>query len=174
MLNKPGNEILDGITPEEVGQAWDNYQGDHDFDQWLREYENIRRNSRIGRETELRILDELGVGRDNKNTQVFTDPNTGNNFIPDRVVSQNPPHFVEIKDFKKTVLYPGSNAGTQLQYLIGQAKAGNPGTFDLYIADPRNLSTGIANLIEAARLEQVEVNIRIPDADGRIVLSPDH
>jgi len=158
------NDGLD-VTPLEVRQAWERYLADNpdaDFDTWQNQYENIRRNNHLGNAHEQAILDEYGI--DTKNGQTFPDPDGGTDFKPDAVISTDPPHFVEIKDYQNTVLYPGSNAGKQLKYINQHAidNPGNPGTFDLHITDPSNISPGMQDLIDTARSNGVTVNIN-PD-----------
>ena len=88
-----------------------------------------------------------------KNGQTFPDPDGGTPFNPDAVSSTDPPHFVEVKDYKDTRLYPGSNAGKQLKYITEHARNNptNPGTFDLHMTDPNNIGAGMQDLINDAR-----------------------
>lgn len=154
------------VTAEEVAQAWQNYlrnNPDADFDTWQRQYENIRRNNRVGSAYEAEILDRY-PGDLGRNGQTFPDPDGGADFKPDAVLSTDPPHFVEIKDYHDTVLYPGSNAGKQLKYITEHAieNPTNPGTFDLHISDPSNISPGMRDLIRDAEAAGVTVRIN-PD-----------
>ncbi len=151
------------VTPEEVAQAWQNYlknNPDADFDTWQGQYENIRRNNYLGNAHEAEILDKY-PGDLGKNGQTFPDPDGGTDFKPDAVLSTDPPHFVEVKDYQNTVLYPGSNAGKQLKYITEHAidNPTNPGIFDLHITDPSNISPGMQTLINDARAAGVTVRI---------------
>lgn len=160
VIERLANDGLD-ISPEELGDAWQRYLRDNpdaDFDSWLNQYENIRRNNFLGNAHEMNILDEH-YGISNKNGQTYPDPNGGAPFKPDAVISERPPHFVEVKDYQNTVLYPGSNAGKALNHLIEEANAGNPGRFDLHITDPNNISPRMQDLIDEARDAGVDVRI---------------
>lgn len=83
-------------------------------------------------------------------------------FIPDAVLGDNPPRFVEIKNYEESKLYPGSNAGRQVQYLDDWARANPDGgrpTFDLWISDPSNISEGFARrLTDASDNVDITVN----------------
>ncbi len=82
-------------------------------DQWLDKYIHIRRNAGTGSEYETKILKQLNL---EKNPRIFPPDNP--TFIPDGVRNTDPPQFVEIKNYEKTVLRPNTNAGEQLHYLI--------------------------------------------------------
>ena len=150
------------VTPEEVADAWRRYlenNPDADFDTWQRQYETLRRNNFLGNAHEMDILNRYGI--DTKNGRTYPDVNGRGDFKPDAVISTDPPHFVEIKDYKDTVLYPGSNAGKQLEWLTRDAidNPDRPGTFDLHITDESKISDGMRDLIREAEAAGVTVRI---------------
>lgn len=151
------DEGLDGITAEDVQRAWASYTGDLPPDRWLDKYIVIRRNAGVGGEYETKILTEQAL---TKNAKAY--PPDDPTFIPDAVRSDEPPRFVEIKNYEKTDLQPGTNAGSQVKYLIDW-RQGNPTSpapsFELWISDESAMSQSFRDLLTRAVNEDVDVTV---------------
>lgn len=164
-----GDKALDGITVEDVQGAWARYverkraanEPIPSQDAWLDQYMNIRRNAGTGSAFENRTLKDIGL-EGQKNRDLFQadgiDP-----FIPDAVRSTNPPSFVEIKDYKVSVLGRTSNAWRQIEYLMNWRRNNQgaaPPSFELFISNGENLTRDFRDkLTEAQRAGLViEVN----------------
>lgn len=151
------NDGLQWITVDEVHDAWSRYTGDLAPGTWLDRYKTIRLNAGGGSAYETEWLAKLQV---KKNNALF--PPDDPTFIPDGVRSTDPPSFVEIKKYDGTTLYPGSNAGAQVEYLIDWAQknpSGGRPTFELQISNEDNLSDGFeALLTRASRTVTIIVN----------------
>ena len=117
----------------------------------------MRRNAGVGGVYEAETLTRLGL---TKNTMSYP-PGGDPEFIPDAVLSDNPPRFTEIKNYESTTLYRGSNAARQVEYLDTWARAHPDGprpTFDLWISNDSNISQTFADLLTDAS-EQVDITV---------------
>ena len=122
----PGLAVVLAAAPAPAAAAG----SDANVDVWLEKYIRLRHNVGKGSDYQVQTLKEIN-GREatdlKKNFSVYppdTDPGDGRAFIPDAVrrwlppTPDDPPRFIEMKNYETTPLQPSSNAGRQLDYLI--------------------------------------------------------